>query len=398
MKKRFFALMIIMLAVMMLGVLSSAEAAMSDRWSGDTIKIGYLANLTGSGAYTDIPPKLAIEDYIKEVNAKGGWLGKKLELISYDAGRDALTESVTAVNKMIQQDKVIAIVGPTGSRYAIPIVQLCNESKTPCITIGATNAKVTVNEDTGAVHPYMFRVSFADSYQGSAMANFAFKELGIKEVATIAGVDDLYAQGILKYFTDEFKRLGGKIINTQSYQTSDVEFRAQLSAIDNSGAKVLYSPACEYKYATLISKQAEQLGLEFTYLFPDGVYAPELMETAGPQVEGAYLSTPMTDDAPEYADYKKAFDARHKKTGYKANIYAYYGMDGIMLLEWAVKKTKSFDGEVLKKALESAKNVPLFTESFTIDPKTHNPLNKSVTILQIKDSKYHHLKTFKPTK
>lgn len=73
-------------------------------------------------------------------------------------------------------------------------------------------------------------------------------------------------------------------------------------------------------------------------------------------------------------------------------------MDGIMLLEWAVKKTKSFDGEVLKKALESAKNVPLFTESFTIDPKTHNPLNKSVTILQIKDSKYHHLKTFKPTK
>ncbi|MCD8163035.1 MAG: hypothetical protein LUE09_06230 [Synergistaceae bacterium] len=63
----------------------------------------------------------------------------------------------------------------------------------------------------------------------------------------------------------------------------------------------------------------------------------------------------MTDDAPEYADYKKAFDARHKKTGYKANIYAYYGMDGIMLLEWAVKKTKSFDGEVLKKALESAK-------------------------------------------
>ena len=115
MKKRFFALMIIMLAVTMLGGLSSAEAAMSDRWSGDTIKIGYLANLTGSGAYTDIPPKLAIEDYIKEVNAKGGWLGKKLELISYDAGRDALTESVTAVNKMIQQDKVIAIVGPTGA-------------------------------------------------------------------------------------------------------------------------------------------------------------------------------------------------------------------------------------------------------------------------------------------
>ncbi len=367
---------------------AAEEPNMADRWSGDTVKVGFLANLTGPGAYTDIPPKMAIEDYVEEINAKGGWLGKKVELVSYDAGRDALTESVTAVNKMIQQDKVIAIVGPTGSRYALPIITLCNESKTPCITIGATNAKITVSEETGKVQPYMYRVSFADPYQGAAMADFAYNKLGIKQLATIAGVDDLYAQGILKFFTDEYKRIGGEVISAQSYQMSDVEFRAQLSTIGGTGATVLFAPAAEYRFATLIAKQAEQLGLQFTYLFTDGVYAPELLETAGPQVEGAYISTPMIDEEPAYAEYKKAFDERHKSTGYKANIYAYYGLDGIKLLEWAVHKTNSFDGEVLKKALDTAKDVPLFTEPFTIDPATHNPLNKSVTILKVEDGKY----------
>ena len=406
MRNRLFALMTMLLALsaVMVGCHGafpvSAEAAdirMADRWSGDTVKIGYLANLTGSGAYTDIPPKLALEDHIKEINARGGWLGKKVELVTYDAGRDALTESVTAVNKMIQQDKVIALVGPTGSRYALPIIQLCNESKTPCITTGATNAKVTVNEDTGKVNPYMFRVSFIDPYQGSVMANFAFNDLGIKKLATIAGVDDLYAQGLIKYFTDEYKRLGGEIISALSYQLSDVEFRAQLSAIDDNGAEVIFSPCAEYKHASLIAKQAEQLGLEFTYLFTEGVYAPELLETAGPQIEGAYITTPMTDDDPAYADYKKAFDERHKRTGYKANIYAYYSLDGIMLLEWAIMKANSFDGEAIKAALETAVDVPLFTEPFTIEPETHNPHNKSVTILRVEDSQFKPFKVFKPT-
>jgi branched-chain amino acid transport system substrate-binding protein len=375
----------------------AADVAMADRYSGDTVKVGFLANLTGSGAYTDIPPKLAIEDYIEELNAKGGLLGKKVELVAYDAGRDALTESVTAVNKMIQQDKVVALVGPTGSRYALPIIHLCNDSKTPCITIGATNAKITVNEDTGEVNPYMFRVSFIDPYQGSAMANFAYHDLGIKKLASLAAVDDLYAQGLLKYFTDEYKRLGGEFTDALSFQISDVEFRAQLSKAADGGAEVLWAPAAEYKFAAFIAKQAEQLGLEFTYLLPEGVYGSELLETAGPQLEGAYISVPMTEDDPVFADYKKAFDEKHKSTGYKANIYAYYGVDGIKLLEWAVNKAKSFDGEAIKNALESAVDVPLFTGSFTIEPDTHNPHNKAVSIVKVENSQYNLYKTFQPT-
>ena len=401
-KRNTFALTMIILAVVLFGCVVStpAEAAdnrMADRWSGDSVTIGFFGNMSASGAFQDVPQRFAIEDYIEEMNARGGLLGKKVNFVWYDAGRDALTESVTAVNKMIQQDKVVGIVGPGGSRYALPVVSLCNDSQTPCITIGATNAKVTVNEDTGKVNPYMFRVSFIDPYQGSALANFAYHDLGVKRLAAIAAVDDLYAQGLLQYFKKEYERLGGEITRSLSYQSTDVEFRSQLSAIADTDVEVLFAPATEYKYAAFIAKQAEQLGLEFTYLLPEAVYSRELLENAGPQIEGAYISIPMDEDDPQFADFNKIFDEKHKSSGYKANMYAYYAMDGIMLLEWAINKANSFDGEAIKTALESAVDVPIFTEpTFTIEPETHNPLNKSVTMLRVEDSQYKLIKTFKP--
>lgn len=391
----FFVLALVLLS--QVGFAEAAYAPMEERWSGDSVTIGFFGNMTASGAFQDVPQRFAIEDYIADINARGGLLGKKVKFVWYDAGRDALTESVTAVNKMVQQDKVVGIVGPGGSRYALPVVSLCNDSKTPCITIGATNAKVTVNEDTGKVNPYMFRVSFIDPYQGSALANFAYNDLGFKKLATIAAVDDLYAQGLLQYFTKEYKKLGGEITSALSYQSTDVEFRSQLSAIDDSGADVLFAPATEYKYAAFIAKQAEQLGLEFTYLLPEAVYSRELLENAGPQIEGAYISIPMDEDDPRFAEFNKVFDEKHKSSGYKANMYAYYAMDGIMLLEWAINKAGSFDGEAIKNALETAKDVPLFTESsFTIEPETHNPHNKSVSIMRVENSQYKLVTTYKP--
>ena len=400
-KGKFFIVAATLLAftALFLGV-TSAEAAypaMEERWSGDSVTVGFFGNMTASGAFQDVPQRFAIEDYIEDLNARGGLLGKKVKFVWYDAGRDALTESVTAVNKMIQQDKVVAIVGPGGSRYALPVVSLCNDSQTPCITIGATNAKITVNEDTGLVNPYMFRVSFIDPYQGRALANFAFNDLGFKKLATIAAIDDLYAQGLLQYFTEEYEKLGGEITTSLSYQSTDVEFRSQLSAIEDSGADVLFAPATEYKYAAFIAKQAEQLGLEFTYLLPEAVYSRELLENAGSQIEGAYISIPMDEDDPRFADFNKVFDEKHKSSGYKANMYAYYAMDGIMLLEWAINKAGSFDGEAIKNALEAAKDVPIFTEAtYTIEPETHNPHNKSVSIMRVEDGEYKLVTTFKP--
>jgi branched-chain amino acid transport system substrate-binding protein len=296
---------------------------------------------------------------------------------------------------MIQKDKVIAILGPTSSRSTMPIIPLCNESQTPGIGISATNPSVTIDDATGNVHPYMFRVCFIDPYQGTALASFAYNDLEIKKVASLMRVNDPYAQGLVQFFKENFVDLGGELLE-MGYQDKEVEFRAQLSQASDAGVEALFIPVTEYKDAAMIAKQADELGLKFTYLFPDGAYASELLDVAGKELEGAYISTGVSEDDPAFAEYKEAFNKKHESSGYTANIFAYYALDAIKLLEYAVNEAQSFEGEAIKDALENAKDVPLFTEPITIDPETHNPLNKTLNIVKVVDNKYELFRTYRP--
>ena len=375
---------------------NSSDGNADNSTTGDTIKIGFFGTLAGSGAYVDMPAKLALEDYIAELNANGGLLGRQLELVSYDVSRDPATESVTATNRLIQQDDVIAILGPSGTASTLPIISICNENQVPVITNAATNPAVTVNEETGEVYPYIFRVCFIDSYQGTALADFAYNDLGITKIATLTRVNNAYAQGVQEFFHDRYLELGGELVEELGYQEGEVEFRAQLTKAADAGATALFVAASEYKDAALIATQAADLGLEFTFLMPDGVYASEMLDVAGAQLEGAYISVGASEDDPAFAEFKSTFDETHASSGYTANIYTYYMMDAMKLLEWAINDAGSFEGADIRDSLENAKDVPAFTETLTIDPATHNPLNKSITVLKIEDSQYTVYKNYKP--
>ena len=391
--KKSLALLLVLAVLANLVLSGCGEKKEAD---SDVIKVGFYGSLAGSGAYVDTAAKMAIEDYIEQVNADGGWLGKKVQLVSYDVSKDPPTEAVTAATRLIDQDGVIGIVGISGTASTLPIISLCNENKVPCIASAATNTKVTVDEDTGETYPYMFRCCFIDPYQGTALANFAYGDLGISEVATLTRVNNPYAVGVQEYFKDEYTSLGGKIVAELGYQETEVEFRAQLTAAADAGAKAILVAASEYKDAGLIANQAKDLGLEFTFLLPDGVYANELLDVASSALTNAYISVGADENDPEFASWKAEFDAKHANSGYSANIYTYYAMDSFMLLEYAVKTAGTTDGEAIRNALENAKDAPCFTESITIDPATHNPLNKSITVLTVKDGAYTVYKTYKP--
>ncbi len=388
------------LFALLLTVVLSVGAVFTGCGSGsgqsDTIKVGFYGTLAGSGAYVDTAAKMAIEDYIEQINANGGWLGKQVQLVSYDVSKDPATESVTAATRLIEQDKVIGIVGISGTASTLPIISLCNETQTPCIASAATNTKVTMNEDTGEVYPYLFRVCFIDPYQGTALADFAYNDLDIQKVATLTRVNNAYAMGIQEYFKEQYTALGGKIVKELGYQETEVEFRAQLTAAADAGATAILVAASEYKDAGLIANQAADLGLKFTFLFPDGVYASELLNVAGDTLGSSYISVGADENDPAFADFKSSFDEKHKDSGYTANIYTYYALDSFMLLEYAVKTADSLDGPAIRDALENAKDAPCFTEAITIDPETHNPLNKSITVLTVEDGAYSVYKTYKP--
>jgi branched-chain amino acid transport system substrate-binding protein len=360
------------------------------------IKIGFIAQLTGADSYIGQAAKVALEDKVKEINDAGGIKGYKVELITYDS-RSKVEDAVAAAKRLIEQDKVVGVIGPEWSGAAIPIAAIANTAKVPFFATTASNTKVTV-DDNNNVNPFMFRACFIDPYQGYALADFAYKELGKRKAAFITDVTAAYSVGIQNYFEQHFTELGGEVVAKEGYQANDQEFRAQVSKVAESGADLLVIPTATYRDAALISKQASALGLKIQFMGVDGWVSDDLLTMAGPELEGAYLSSGVSTESPEFQEYNAAFEKAHE--GMKATVYAYYALDALYAFEYAlgaaIDKAGSPDTVAIKDALENMKDVQGFTSKLTMEPDTHNPHNKPVIIMQITESKWKIVKTYEP--
>jgi branched-chain amino acid transport system substrate-binding protein len=242
----------------------------------------------------------------------------------------------------------------------------------------------------------MFRVCFIDPYQGYAQADFAYNKLGLRKAAFLTDIASPYTVGIHKFFKDHFLELGGEVVAEEGYTQGDAEFRAQLAKIKDSGADLLVVDAYTFKDIGLAAQQSEALGLKIQMMGGDGVFVPELLEMAGPQLEGAIVTTGVSDVAPEFAEFNTAFQKKHNV---QANIYTYYGLDALMAIEYAIGEAAK-KGDVtptaVRDALETMKDVQLFTSKVTMEPDTHNPHNKPLLIMTIKNSQWELTETFQP--
>ncbi len=379
----------LMLVVVLLSTLVSGCSAEKK------VKIGFVAQMTGADSYIGQAAKLALEDRIKEINDKGGIRGYKVEMITYDS-RSEVTDAVAAAKRLIEQDRVTGVIGPEWSGAAIPIASIATNAKVPFIATTASNVKVTV-DDNNNVHPYMFRACFIDPYQGYAIADFAYKEMGKRKAAFITDVTAAYSVGIQNYFEDHFKELGGEVVAKEGYQANDQEFRAQISKVAESGADLLVVPTATYRDIALIAKQATALGLKIAYLGVDGWVSDDLLTMAGAELEGAYLSSGVSTESPEFQEYNAAFEKAHNM---KATVYAYYALDALYAFEYAIgqsiDKTGKIDNTAVKDALENMQDVQGFTSKITYEKDTHNPHNKPVIIMQITGSKWKIVKTYEP--
>lgn len=353
--------------------------------SGDVIRIGVIGNMAGADAYIAYGGLYAMQDYADELNATGGLLGRKIEIIPYDIGSNN-DEVVNAVNKLCYDDKVNVIIGPNSSQHTIAATPIVTAAKVPLIAISATNPSCTV-DNNGNIQPYIFRVCMIDPYQGTALADFAYNKLDNPTVGIIAPIDNSYAQGLSDYFTTRYEELGGTVVDNLGYKDNEVEFRAQLTDLANRGANCVFVAAAAYKDAAFMAQQSKELGLDFKWLFGDGVYAQELIDNAGAILNNcSYLATGITDAGGTYDEYYAQFNSRHNDQ--TANIYSLYAMDAIMAYEYAVKTAGSVDGDAVCEALANMSEVSLFTGTMTMEPDTHNPHNKPVSIVTIKDGQF----------
>lgn len=349
--------------------------------AADPIKIGYLAALTGDYAVYGQTEVNMAQMVVGDINKEGGVLGRPLELIVYDT-KTRNEDAVNAVRRMIENDKVVAIIGANTSGINIATAPIVDRGKVPQIGTLSTNPLVTVTPK-GKVRPYSFRICFTDPYQGALGAELAMTTLGKDKAAVLYNVGSDYAHGLREFFIKNYQGLGGKIVSNEGYRESDVDFRAQLTKVKNSGANVLFLPGMG-KDMALIIKQARELGLkDITIIGCDG-YGEFMNEIAGNAMRGTYwinhtyLEDPVM--APIFARYKQVY-----KDDCKEFVNGTMAYDATHWLVDAVKRAGKAEGPAIAKALEQTKNLKLNHAVLTINPADHNPINKAGIILVIGD-------------
>lgn len=377
----------------------------------DAVVLGEFGSLTGVTATFGKSTQRGIEMALEEANKAGGIEGIPVRIVVED-DQSKPEEAATAVKKLINQDKVILVLGEVASSRTLAGAPICQEAKVPIITPSSTNPKVTQIGD------YVFRVCFIDPFQGEVMAKFARNTLKVSKAAILKDIKNDYSVGLAQFFGETFTSLGGQIIAEESYAEGDIEFRAQLTALKAKNPEVIFIPGY-YTEIGLIARQARDLGINVPLIGGDGWDSPRLVEIGGKALENSYYSNHYTpeDPRPEIQKFITEYKAKYNEIpdamaplGYDAARIAFDAIkrSGI-LQEQNIKdaynenpKAGSLMGAVntlknrqlIRDAIAQTKDFPGVTGMITIDENRN--AKKSAVVVKIEDGKVKFVETITP--
>ena len=331
------------------------------------LKIGVVSPMTGAtatfGQENVNGIKLAYEKLKKDK-------GIKFDLIIEDDKSEAI-ESTNATRKLLSVDKVSVMIGAPTSSLALASAPIVQEAKIPFITPTATNARVT------QVGNFITRACFTDDFQGVVMAKFAINTLKKTKGLTLIENTSDYSKGLAKAFSDEFTKMGGKMVNTEelTYAAKDTDFQSLLRKVKRANPDFVFIPGY-YVEVGLIIKQARALGINVPFLGGDGWDSPKLFEIAGDAVKGSFISNHFAPDdkSPVVQNFVKEYE---KTYGTKPGSFAALGYDSLGIVADAMKRAKS---------LVATKNYQGITGTITFD-ENRNP-KKSAVVLEATPSGY----------
>lgn len=353
-----------------------------------TIKVGVIAELTGDMPAVGESCKKAAQLAAKEINDAGGLqIGDKqykVELFIEDNAGKA-DQSASAAQKLITQQKVLAIVGPNATRYAIPASEIAETSKVVLITPWSTNPKTTLDAKTNAAKKYVFRACFIDPFQGRVVARFAAEKLKAKNAAVLYDVASDYNKGIAEFFKQTFEQNGGKVVAFETYTTNDRDFSAQLTKIKKAGPDVIFLPNY-YSEVPLQIQQAKRLAINVPFLGSDSWGSQELTKLCGKDCDGYYFSTHYAPDtaAPAAVKFIQAFKTTY---GSPPDDVAALTYDSFGILKQAIKDAGKLDRQAVRDAVAKVQKYEGVTGNMQFKEGSSDPV-KSAVILQIKDGKF----------
>jgi branched-chain amino acid transport system substrate-binding protein len=354
--------------------------------SENEIFIGEYESLTGSEATFGISASNGLKLAAEEMNNSGGLLGKKIKLITYD-DQGKPSEAQTVVQKLINKDRVVAVIGEVASSRSKSGAQICQQSKIPMVTPASTNPEVT------AIGDYIFRVCFIDPFQATVMSKFALNSLKVKRVAVLQDLKNAYSTGLSKFFQTQFSEMGGEIVEVQSYSAGDKDFKAQLTAIKSKNPDAVFIPGY-YTDVGLIAIQAREIGITQPLFGGDGWESEKLTEgKAADALEGCFFSTHVSteDPSPAIQNFIKKYK---EKYGMMPDAMSFLAYDAGLILFDAIKRAGSTEPDKIREELSKTKDFKGVTGTITINEQ-RNAIKPAV-ILEIKGGKFKYKETIQP--
>ncbi len=348
------------------------------------IRIGFLFDEPSSIARVT---REAADLAVAAINAAGGIEvdGRAHKVVMVVGDTDNTPEGATRASlELINREQVVAIVGSSFSRNAIPAGGVAEQAGIPMICPGSSNQQTTLDRN------FVFRVTFVDAFQGRVMARFARSELGLATAAVLYDVADTYSRDIAMVFSQDFEDSGGEVLAFEAFTTGDQDFVPALERIRETEVEVLFLPNFRVE-VVLQAQQARALGIDAVLLGGDGWPSEKLKIPE--ELEGAFFSLAwhhaMASVNLEAAEFIESYQDTF---GMAPEDLAAMTYDAFGLLFDAVATASSVDPMDIRDALAQTEGYRGVTGPITFRGTDGDP-RRSAAIVQIRDQSVHLFKT-----
>ena len=330
----------------------AALAAAAAAWAQEPIRVGSFLAVTGPASFLGDPEQKTLQMQIDKINADGGVLGRKLELVAYDSAGDA-EKARTFVKRLIEQDKVDVIVGGSSTGETMAAIPLADAAGIPFISLAGSVAIVE------PVKKWVFKTPHTDRMACDKIF-VDMKARGVSKAALISG-----SGGFDKSMRAECLKVAGNhgitIVADETYGVADTDMTAQLTKIKGSGAQAVLNAGFGQGPA-VVTRNYKQLGVALPLYQSHGVASKEYIKLSGDAAEGVRLPAaallvaellPAGDaQKPVVTAYRSAYEAKYKTD---VSTFGGHAYDGLMLYVNAVKAAGSTDKAKVRDAIEATK-------------------------------------------
>ncbi|KQC11541.1 MAG: ABC transporter substrate-binding protein [Smithella sp. SDB] len=346
-------------------------------FAAEPVKIGALFSVSGPASFLGEPERNTAEMMVAQINKAGGIKGRQLELIVYDTQGDA-TKAVQGVNKLIKDDKVVAIIGPSTTGDSMAVIPIVEKSEIPLVSCAA-GIKIT-----DPVKKWVFKTAQNDVLAVMKIYNYLQKQK-ISRIAILTVSDGFGSSGReqLKLQAREF---GMQIISDETYGPKDDDMTVQLTKIRDSKAQAIICWGTNPGPAK-VARNVKQLGIKLPLYMSHGVSSKKFIELAGDGAEGIILPSGrviVADQLPKSDPQKKSLMnyVNEYKKNYKVegDHFGGHAYDAVMLLKGAMEKG-GFSPAAIRDQLEKTKKFAGIGGTFTYSQQDHAGLTVDAFVL-----------------